>query len=170
MEQQETFAMLDDIHNYLRQHQGKVTGKELQPALEMLKIRFEQKITMETGEKPAFNLFFEKLSYHDNGKGAYPGLAFLLAAVEFQRVGKTQVLKNIREFASALVKELTPRLWEYQEIVLSPLQKINNACRDSESFLNPGITKTYEYEIKASTLSENEKKILLEEMNKISVK
>ncbi|MDP3742474.1 MAG: hypothetical protein Q8R15_04110 [Candidatus Micrarchaeota archaeon] len=170
MEDKNIYETLDEIHNYLRKHEGKITGKELQPALEMLKAHFEQHFPMTLEEKKAFDLLFEKLSYHDNGKGAFPALAFLLAAVEFNKIGKLDTLKKIGEYAKRLVKELTPRVWEYQEIVLAPLQKINNACRDVESFLNPRITKTYEYEIKASTMTENEKQMLLEEIKKIAEK
>lgn len=168
MEDENIYETLDEIHNYLRRHEGKITGKELQPALEMLKAHFEQHFPMAEDEKKAFNLLFEKLAIKENGKGLYPALAFLLAAVEFNKIGKVDTLKKIGEYAKRLVKELTPRMWEYQEIVLSPLQKINNACRDVESFLNPRITKTYEYEIKASTLPEAEKQILLEEIKKIA--
>ena len=167
---EELFETMEDIQNHLRQHEGKVTGKELQPALEMLKAHFEKKIEITSEDKEAFDMLFEKLAYNDNGKGKYPALAFLLAAIEFYKNGRIETLKKIREYATTLVKELTPRMWEYQEIALSPLQRINNACRDSESFLNTKLVKTYEYEIQASRLNDRDKNLLLEYVKKISGK
>ncbi len=161
---------LENIQNHVRSHVGKITGKEFQPALGMLKEEFQKNAAITPEEKPAFDLFFEKLRYKDNGKGAYPGLAFLLAALEFKKVNKKETLQKMEEFAKNIVKELTPRMWENSELVLNPLQKIVNACRDSTSFLNPRIAKTYEYEIKASLLTSQEKEILLAAINEISGK
>ncbi len=159
---------LESIQNQVRQHVGKITGKEFQPALEMLKSEFEKNIAISQDEKPAFDMFFEKLAYKENGKGKYASLAFLLAALEFKKFNKIETLKKMGEFAKQIVKELTPRMWENSELILNPLQKIVNACRDSGSFLNPNLAKTYEYEIKASTLTENEKQILLNAIKEIS--
>lgn len=153
---------LENIQNQLRQHEGKITGKELQPALEMLKKEIENNIEIVVEEKNAFNLFFEKLAYNENGKGKYPGLAFLLAAIEFHRLNKVETLKKIDELATQIVREITRRLWENSELALSPLQKISNACRDSQSFLTQKLASTYVFEIKASTLNESEKKTLIE--------
>ncbi|MFH1247055.1 MAG: hypothetical protein V1644_01620, partial [Candidatus Micrarchaeota archaeon] len=157
------------IQNHLRKHDGQITGVELQTSLEMLKNHFEKQVEMSAEEKKAFDKFFEMLSYKENGKGKYASLAFLLAAIEFQKIN-SQALEKTCAIAKDIEKELTPRLWQNHEMFLAPLQKINNACRDSQSFLNPKLARTYEYEIKASTLTENEKKILLEEMQKISGK
>lgn len=165
---EELYETLQEIQNHLRQHEGKVTGKELQPALGMLKTHFEKKIEITDADREAFDMLFEKLSYNDNGKGKYPALAFLLAAIEFYKTNRLETLKKIREFANALVKELTPAMWEYQEIALAPLQRISNACRDAESFLNPKLTKTYAYEIGASRLNDKDKNLLLEYMKKIA--
>ncbi len=153
---------LENIQNQLRQHEGKITGKELQPALEMLKKEIENNIEIAAEEKDAFDLFFEKLSYNENGKGKHPGLAFLLAAIDFHRLNKVETLKKMEDLTSQIVKEITRRMWENSELVLSPLQKISNACRDSQSFLTPKLASTYEFEIKASTLNESEKKTLIE--------
>ncbi len=161
------YETLENIRNHIRSHVGKITGKEFQPALEMLKQEFEKNAAITPEEKPAFDLFFEKLEYKDNGKGKYPGLAFLLAALEFKKVNKIDTLQKMEEFAKNIVKELTPRMWESSELALNPLQRIVNACRDSRSFLNPKIASTYEYEIKASQLNEREKQILLDAIKEI---
>ncbi len=159
---------LEKIQNHLRKQSGKITGSEFQPALELLKKEIEKEIKITREEKIAFDLFFEKLKYKENGKGFYPSLAFLLAAVEFHKIEKRETLKKIEETAKQLQKELMPRMWEYCELFLGPLQKIIQACRDSQSFLIPNIANTYNYEIKNSALSENEKKTLLEYIKQIT--
>lgn len=153
---------LDNVQNQLRQHSGKIIGTEFQPMLELIKAEIKNEIKPEPLIQPLFNLFFEKLAYEVNGKGKYPGLAFLLAVVELKKAGKEEILKPIGKYCKNVVNELTPRHWEHDSIALGCLQKIINACRDGQSFLNPKIATTYIYEIKESRLTEEEKKTLVE--------
>ncbi len=157
------FSTLEEMQGYLRKQSGKITGKEFQPALEILKKELEKNIGLKTEEKASFDLLFEKLEYKENGKPKYPGVAVLLAASYFQKTG-VKTLDELETIAKTLSKELTQRSWEYSELFLHPLQRISNACRDIKSFLNPRIADTYEFEIRQSTLLENEKKTLLEFM------
>src|SRR3989338_1657666 len=117
------YETLENIRNHLRQDVGKITGSEFQPSLEMLKTEFEKYLVITPEEKPAFDLFFEKLAHKENGKGKYPGLAFLLAALEFKKINKVETIQKMEEFAKNIVKELTPRMWENSELALNPLQR-----------------------------------------------
>ncbi|MBI4406504.1 hypothetical protein HY571_01170 [Candidatus Micrarchaeota archaeon] len=160
-----TFSTLEEMQNYLRKQSGKITGREFQPALQIVKKEFEKNIEINQEQKTAFDMLFEKLEYKENGKPKHPGVAVLLVASEFQKI-ETTLLNRIETLCKALSKELTQRTWEYSELFLHPLQRINNACRDIKSFLNPRIADTYEFEIRQSTLPEHEKKALLEFMKK----
>jgi len=166
--QEQIAHTLEAIQNQLRKHSGKIIGTEFQPMLELLKIEIEQAIEMEKAieieheAKPMIDDFFEKLSYQENGKGKYAALGFLLSVMQMKKAGKDQLLPQMGEFCRQVVKELSPRHWEFDSIALASLQKIINACRDGQSFLNPKIAKTYEFEIKESRLNEKEKRMLLE--------
>lgn len=160
---------LENIENEIRRHTGRITGVDFQTSLEVLKKEIEKEIAITEVEKPTFDLFFEKLAFKENGKGKHPALAFLIATVKIRKLNST-MLQRMTEYCKILTTEVTQRQWNNQELILNPLQKITSACRDAQSFLNPKIAPSYQYEIKASALNEEEKQILLTAIKEISEK